>query len=72
MVVKKYRQYLGLTQQDMADILGVSKQSYWNKENERTAFSDSEKVLIKDMLVKHFPEIKIDDIFFSEEVLKSN
>lgn len=72
MEVKKYRQYLGLTQQDMADILGVSKQSYWNKENERTAFNDSEKVLIKDMLVKHFPEIKIDDIFFSEEVLKSN
>ena len=34
--IVRYRNYLGLTQQDFADILNISKQSYWNKENGKT------------------------------------
>lgn len=71
MDVTRYRKFLGLTQKEMADELNISKQSYWNKENGKTAFSDEEKLYIKNMLIDYFPDITIDDIFFNDIVLKS-
>lgn len=71
MNISRYRNFLGFTQQEMANFLEISKQSYWNKENGRTAFSDKEKVKVKNLLIDYFPEITIDDIFFDEKVLKS-
>lgn len=72
MTVEKYRKFSGFTQQDMADKLQISKQSYWNKENGRTAFSDEEKVKIKNMFTSDFPDITYEELFFNEMVLKSN
>lgn len=68
--VAKLRKYKGLTQTDVADIFGISLQAYWNKENGRTPFTDKEKVVLKDLFSQDFPEITIDDIFFSDEVPK--
>lgn len=69
--VVRYRNFLGLRQKDMAEILNISKQSYWKKENGKTPFTDEEKALIKSLLIEYFPGITIDDIFFTQKVLKS-
>lgn len=62
--VKGYRSMLGKTQEEMAIGLGISLQSYHNKENGHVSFKDSEKTTIKKMLLPIFPEITIEDIFF--------
>jgi len=62
--VKGYRNYLGLTQEQLGKKLGMTKQSYNNKENGKTAFSDSEKIILKNLLIPYFPNISIEDIFF--------
>ncbi|UTI88147.1 hypothetical protein NIT62_04610 [Mammaliicoccus sciuri] len=71
--VAKYRRFIGVTQRDMAKYLGVSVQSYRNKEKGKTPFKDSEKVLIKEKLIANgFVEISIDEIFFDNKVAKSS
>lgn len=60
-----YRGNLRMTQKQMADYLGITPQSYSNKERQETAFNDKEKAKIKALLVPYFPDITIDDIFFS-------
>src|SRR5699024_8756854 len=45
--IKGYRNMLNLNQKEMAELLGISKQSYWNKENGKNEFSDKEKIIIK-------------------------
>lgn len=62
--VKGYRNMLNFNQQEMAELLGISKQAYWNKENGKNEFSDKEKVIIKRILEPFFPKISIDEIFF--------
>lgn len=62
--IKGYRTMLSLTQKEMGEKLGISKQAYWNKENGLNSFTDKEKIIFKKLLIPHFPEIKIDDIFF--------
>lgn len=68
--LSNYRKFVGLTQTQMAEVLGVSLQSYWKKENGKTPFSDKEKIKVKKLLLPYFPEIKIDDIFFNQKVSK--
>lgn len=60
-----YRKMLGYTQEEMAKEFGISKQAYRMKEKGKTAFNDKEKILIKEMLKVIFPDITIDEIFFS-------
>lgn len=67
-LVAGYRKMLGMTQNEMAEKLGISKQSYYKKENKKVSFTDQEKILFKNMLVPLFPSITIDDIFFSKKV----
>lgn len=59
---------LGYTQQNMADLLDISRQSYYMKENEKTPFTDMEKVIIKREIANLFPNITIDEIFFNLEL----
>lgn len=59
-----YRKMLDLTQKDMANKLGISKQSYWLKENGKVAFSDKEKLQIKNEVKEIIPDITIDNLFF--------
>lgn len=49
----------GLTQQDLADILGITKEGYRNKENGKTEFKQSEINDILDL----FSSYNYDDIF---------
>lgn len=60
-----YRKMLGKTQDEMAKEFNISKQAYWQKEKGCTSFSDREKILFKKMLLPIFPNITIDDIFFT-------
>lgn len=63
-IVKGYRAMLGKTQKEMAEILKISPQSYYNKENGKVEFKDSEKITFKNLVKNYFPEITLEDIFF--------
>lgn len=63
-VLKGYRTMLGYTQNEMAKLLDISRQSYYMKESGKTPFTDSEKVIIKKEIATIFPNITIDEIFF--------
>lgn len=60
-----YRKMLGETQKSMAKHFNISAQSYWQKEKGNVPFSDKEKVIFKNLLKPIFPNITIDEIFFS-------
>ncbi len=62
--VKGYRNIAGLTQAELARKLGISVQSYRNKEKGRVDFKDREKVIIRDLISITIKGIKVDDIFF--------
>lgn len=63
--IKGYRYMLGLTQKQMSEELGISKQSYHNKENGVVSFKDIEKIKFKKLINQLDPELTIDDIFFT-------
>lgn len=64
-ILAGYRTMLGKTQEDFAGILGISKQSYNQKELGKIRFSDEEKKIIKEYISKRFPEISYEELFFS-------
>ena len=64
-ILAGYRTMLGKTQEDFAELLGISKQSYNQKELGKNMFHDEEKKIIKEYISKKFPEITIDLLFFS-------
>ena len=64
-IIAGYRTMMGYTQKDMASALGVSRQSYFNKESGATAFSDREKVIFKELVSNIILGITIDEIFFT-------
>lgn len=68
--VARYRKFIGLTQSDLAKRFNITRQSYSRKERGVTPFNDIEKMEIKELLIKDFPNITIDDIFFAKEVSK--
>lgn len=60
-----WRNMLGLSQKEMATALKIkSQQQYSLKENGKAPFRDEEKKLFKELLIPHFPDITIDEIFF--------
>ncbi len=63
--VKGYRVMLGLTQKEMADVLGLSAQSYYLKENGRVKFTYDEMRVFRDKVQTIMPDVTIDDIFFT-------
>lgn len=60
-----YRRMLGKTQADMANLFEITPQSYYLKEKGDIRFSDKEKLIFKNLLIPLFPNITIDEIFFS-------
>ena len=63
--IKKYRERLGMTQQEMADELGLSRQNYHQKENDLRKWADSDKVKIRELLRKKLdPDMTIDELFY--------
>lgn len=63
--LRGYRVMLGLTQQQMADKLKISLQSYNNKELGKTPFNDKERLAIKSMVAEIKSDITIDELFYS-------
>ncbi|MDZ5560942.1 helix-turn-helix transcriptional regulator [Enterococcus cecorum] len=63
--VKGYRVMLGLTQKEMAAVLGLSVQSYYLKENGRVKFTYDEMRVFRDRVQTIMPDVTIDDIFFT-------
>lgn len=68
--IAKYRTFLGYTQKEMAKIFEISTQSYYRKEKGYVPFNDKEKIILKDMISTKFPEITIDDLFFTQNTKK--
>lgn len=62
--IKGYRYMLGLSQQEMALKLGISKETYIKRERGVVKFKDEEKIKFKKLLVNIFPNITIEQIFF--------
>jgi putative transcriptional regulator len=48
--------------------MGISTQAYSNKENGKTEFRDSEKIIFKNLLKSIYPSITIDEIFFDNKL----
>jgi len=55
---------LGLTQKEVAKYLGITSQSYSNKERGYRPFKDKEKVKLKMLFQKVDSSLTIDSIFF--------
>lgn len=62
--IRGYRNMLGLTQEQLGKKLGMTKQTYHNKEVGKNSFNDEEKLAFKQELLPLFPNITIEDIFF--------
>lgn len=69
-IIKGYRVMLGLTQQNIAELLNVSRQTVSNKESGKVKFTDKEKTILLNEFKKVNPELTY-DIFFNEKVSKS-
>lgn len=69
--VKGYRILTGYTQQDLADLFGITKQAVSQKERGVTRFSEKEMIVIRDLVREVIPNATIDDIFFNQKVNKS-
>lgn len=69
--VSGYRNMLGLTQREVAAYLGITSQSYSNKERGYRGFSDDEKVKLKKLFQRIDSSLTIDSIFFSNLCQKS-
>lgn len=65
--LRGYRVMLGLTQQQMADKLKISLQSYNNKELGKTPFNDKERLAIKSIVAEIKSDITIDELFYSQK-----
>lgn len=62
--VAGYRAMIGKTQAEVGEYLGISKQSYSNKERGQRNFNDEEKLKLKELFSNYIPDITIDSIFF--------
>lgn len=60
-----YRKLLKLRQADLSKILGISTQGFSYKERGERAFTDKEKITLRDFFSKELQkEITIDELFF--------
>lgn len=62
--VSGYRNMMGLTQKELARYLGITSQSYSNKERGYRPFNDEEKMKLKMLFQKIDSKLTIDSIFF--------
>lgn len=62
--IKGYRNMLNETQEDWANLLGVTKQAFSQKEIGIRNFKDNEKVIIQNHLKKRGIVKTIDELFF--------
>lgn len=63
--IRGYRVMIGLTQEEMAGKLGVTKQAYSLKELGKSPFKDHERLIIRELVREIKPDITIDELFYS-------
>ena len=69
-LIVSYRKMTGKNQTYFANILGISLNSYANKEKGRTQFTQKEMELFYREVKKYIKNISVEDIFFSQELQK--
>lgn len=62
--IKGYRIAAGLTKEEAARALGISKVSYENKEAARFEFKKSELEALFKLLKPKIPKLQFEDLFF--------
>lgn len=68
--IRGLRVMAGLNQQDVAKAFNLSTQSYSKKERGLTAFTDSEKVIFRNLINEAAPNETIESIFFTNQKTK--
>lgn len=68
--VSMYRRMTGKSQSHFASVLGISVNSYANKEKGRTQFTQKEMESFYLEIINYFPNLKIEDIFFKNSLQK--
>lgn len=63
-----YRKLLDITQQEMAQKLGVSLTTYNHKETGKKEFNQKEMVSITDIIKLKVPNVTMDEIFFENNI----
>lgn len=69
-LVRGYRSVLGISQSDMAKKLGMSTNTYADKENGKRFFTDIEMLKFKDLLRSRGIKVEVQDIFFNDKLQK--
>jgi ps3 protein 14 family transcriptional regulator len=69
-LIVSYRKMTGKNQTYFANVLGISLNSYANKEKGRTQFTQKEMELFYREVKKYIKNISVEDIFFSQELQK--
>jgi putative DNA-binding phage protein len=63
--IKAYREAIGKSRNQFANLLNVGYVSYSRKENGDVPFKDSEKIILLEYLKEFFPNETIDSLFFN-------
>ena len=69
-LIVSYRKMPGNNQTHFANILGISLNTYANKEKGETQFTKKEMELFHAEIKKYIKDISVEDIFFSNELQK--
>lgn len=69
-LIVSYRKMTGKNQTHFANILGISLNTYANKEKGKTQFTQKEMELFHAEMRKYIKDISIEDIFFSSKLQK--
>lgn len=69
-IVAGYRTMIGMNQSKMADVFGITRQTYALKEKGEIAFSDEEKVVFTELVQEVMPNAGVEDIFFTRNTKK--
>lgn len=62
--LKRLRLLAGYTQTEIADMCGITTQSYSKRELGKVAFKDTEKVLFMKLIKETSPDETIESVFF--------
>lgn len=66
--LKRLRILAGYTQQEIADMCGITNVSYSRKELGYVPFKDTEKVLFMELIAETSPDETIESVFFEHLV----
>ena len=63
------RRALGISQTDMAKVIGLGLTSYNLKENGKSDFNQEQMVKLRDFFIKQGFNVSIEELFFSQKVI---